>query len=67
MDDPAPPVSTGTLIQMRCPRCGAFNIYKRRVVDVAFLNEARQELAAVERTLNALVEEIENWSGEKLR
>jgi len=37
------------------------------VVDVEFLNDARKELAAVERTLNALITEIENWSGEKLR
>jgi len=66
MDDPAETVTTGTLIQMRCPRCGAFNYYKRRVVDVAFLNDARNELRKTERMLAELIAVIEEWSGEKI-
>jgi len=51
---------------MRCPRCGAFNYYKRRVVDVAFLNDARNELRKTERMLAELIAVIEEWSGEKI-
>lgn len=56
MDDPQ--VNTGSVLQLRCQRCGHVNIYKRKVVPVDLLNDARTILTQLLIVLRAFSRDL---------
>jgi hypothetical protein len=46
--------SVGTVVQFQCQRCGQLNEYRRKVVAVEMLNEAREQLELARQLLGAV-------------